>query len=237
MSTAGTPRDSAKQYETWDVAGGTITKVTLGYRHLRAAVTTEQERGLDFITTARYSGELSHVRSRTVDQISDVNLPTVSGYSFQWQNTGATKGHTYELTAQAQWVNRDQFSWSSTFIADRTRMKITEWNTSCVAATLTYRCPGFSLGDMYGQRFVRSFDKLPARFRGQESQFQINDDGFLVPVGDADWTDVHIFGENRLVSVNGASLQWGLPIVEENDNATRRFSIIGNGYPDAQVGW
>ena len=237
IGTAGTRPDFEDQYETWDVAGGSITKVTLGNRDLRPAVTTEQDLGLDFIINDRYSVELSYVRSRTVDQISDVNLPTVSGYSFQWQNTGSTKGHTYELTAQAQWVNRDQFSWSSTFIADRTRMKITEWNTSCVAATLTYRCPGFSLGDMYGQRFVRSFDKLPARFRGQESQFQINDDGFLVPVGDADWTDVHIFGENRLVSVNGASLQWGLPIVEENDNATRRFSIIGNGYPDAQVGW
>ena len=241
VGTAGTRPSFADQYETWDVGAGSITKVTLGNNDLRPAVTTEHDIGIDFVINDRYSVELSYVRSKTVDQISDVNLPTVSGYSFQWQNTGATEGRTYELTAQAQWVNTKDFSWSSTIIADRTRNKITAWNTSCFVGTddlpMAYYCTGYSLGDMYGQRFVRSFDELPARFRGEESKFQINDDGYLVPVGDKSWTDVEEFGKNTRVIVNGVELAWGLPIIQERADNSRDFSVVGNSHPDAQIGW
>ena len=242
IGTAGTRPGFDDQYETWDVGAGSITKVTLGNRNLRPAVTTEQEMGIDFVIRNRYSVELSYVRSKTVDQISDVNLPTVSGYSFQWQNTGATEGRTYELTAQAQWVNRQDFSWSSTFIADRTRNKITKWNTSCfhgtTSAPLVYYCSGYSLGDFYGQRFVRSLADLPEAYKGQEDLFEVNDDGYVVPVGaDKSWTDVEEFGNGTRVMVNGVELPWGLPIIKQRPDGTADFSVIGNSHPDAQIGW
>ena len=243
VGTAGTRPDFDDQYETWDVGAGTITKVTLGNKDLRPAVTTEHEMGLDFVINNRYSVELSYVQSSTVDQISDVNLPTITGYSFQWQNTGSTRGRSYELTAQAQWVNRPDFSWSSTFIADRTRNKITAWNTACFPGTLTYFCTGYSLADMYGQSFVRSMDDLPARYKGNEALFQVNDEGFVVPVGaDADWTDVENFGAGTRVKFTNTEgqpveLLWGLPIVRQRADGTRDLRILGNSLPDAQVGW
>ena len=243
LGTAGTRPDFDDQYETWDVGAGSITKVTLGNRNLRPAVTREQEIGLDFVINNRYSVELSYVTSATRDQISDVNLPTITGYSFQWQNTGSTEGRSLELTAQAQWVNRTDFSWSSTFIADRTRNEITAWNTACFPGTLTYYCTGFSLADMYGQSFVRSMADLPPRYRGNEHLFQINDEGFVVPVGaDADWRDVENFGAGTRVKFTNTEgqpveLLWGLPIVKQRADGTRQLGILGNSLPDAQLGW
>ena len=236
VGTAGTRPDFEDQYETWNVADGAITKGTLGNRFLKPAVTTEMEFGLDMVFVDRYSLELNYVRSETVDQVSDIVLPAVSGYTNQWRNTGSVEGHVIELTAQAQLINRTNFTWSTTLIADRGRNKITAWNTACEIGTLTNFCPGFSLADMYGQRFVRSVSRLPARFAGAEELFQINDDGFLVPVGaGANYTDVQNFGTR--VVVNGVSLDWGFPIVEENPNGTRLNTILGNSHPDAQIGW
>jgi TonB-linked SusC/RagA family outer membrane protein len=238
IGTAGTRPSFDDQYETWDVAAGTITKNTLGNRRLQPAVTTEQEHGIDFVIKDRYSVELSYIKSKTVDQVSDVILPAVSGYGQQWQNTGTTQGHVWEATIQAQWVNRPSFTWSSTFIADRTRTKILAWNTSCELGTLTYYCDGFSLADMYGQHHVRSLADLPPRFAGAENMFQINDDGYLVPVGvDGDWRDISKYAEKAKVTVNGVALDWGLPIIAENEDGTRHNSVIGNSLPDAQVGW
>jgi TonB-linked SusC/RagA family outer membrane protein len=237
VGTAGTRPGFDYQYETWDVGAGSITKVTLGNRNLRPAVTTEHDLGIDFVINNRYSIELSYVRSLTVDQISDVKLPAVSGYEEQWQNTGSIEGRSYELTAQAQWVNKADFTWSSTFIADHTTNRITAWNTACFADDLGYVCPGYSLADMYGQSFVRSFDQLPERYRSERSKFQINDDGYVVPVGDKSWTNVEEFGKGTRVDVNGVSLPWGLPVLQELSDNTRKNSVLGNSLPDAQIGW
>ena len=238
IGTAGTRPGFDDQYETWDVGAGTITKNTLGNRLLRPAVTTEHDHGIEFIIKDRYSFELAYIKSKTVDQVSDVILPAVSGYGQQWQNTGTTEGRVWEATIQAQWINRPNFSWSSTLIADRARTKILAWNTSCELGTLTYFCDGFSLADMYGQHHVRSFDDLPARYAGAEDMFQINDDGYLVPVGTGgDWRQVENYAAKTKVVVNGVSLDWGLPIIAENADGTRHNSVIGNSLPDAQVGW
>ena len=236
IGTAGTRPDFADQYETWTTASGSITKNSLGNRQLRPAVTTEQDFGIEMIFRDRYSVELAYVRSHTVDQVSDVVLPAVTGYGQQWQNTGAVKGHVYELTAQAQWVQKKDFIWSSTFIADRARNKITAWNTSCELGTLTYFCTGFSLADIYGQRLARSMADLPARYAGHEDKFQVNDDGFLVYVGpNGRWQD-QAFSATK-ISLNGGTLDWGFPIVMEKADGTRLNEILGNGHPDAQVGW
>jgi TonB-linked SusC/RagA family outer membrane protein len=236
IGTAGTRPDFADQYETWTTAAGSITKNSLGNRLLKPAVTTEQDIGLEMIIKDRYSLELAYVRSHTVDQVSDVVLPAVSGYGQQWQNTGSVKGHVYELTAQAQFVQRKDFTWSSTVIADRSRNKITAWNTSCELGTLTYFCTGFSLADMYGQRLARSIRDLPPRYRGHENEFQVNDDGFLVYVGPGGkWQD-QAFSATK-INLNGGTLDWGFPIVMEKEDGTRLNEILGNGHPDAQVGW
>ncbi len=242
IGTAGTRPSFSDQFEVWNTSTAGITRGGLGNRFLKPAQTTEQDLGLEMIFRNRYSLELAYVRARTVDQVSDVVLPAISGYPTQWRNTGTVTGNTYEMTMQAQWIARPNFTWSSTFIADRSTNRIEAWNTAAEPGDLTrdgevgYTRTGASLADIYGQYHVRSLGDLPARFQPYADQFEVNDDGYVVPVGNSTWTDATMWGTNLTFGAN-APIAFGTPIVAEEVNGTRRFVKLGNMHPDAQLGW
>lgn len=244
IGTAGGRPGFAAQYETWSVSNtGAVAKETLGNRDLRPEHTTEQEFGIDMIVRDRYSLQLTYAKQRTEDQIIQLALPAMVGYPNQWYNTGVQSGHTYEATLEAQLVNRPGFTWSSTVVADRSRSRIDEWNRSCFLSGLRNICEGASLGDMWGFRILTSLDDIRAKHPDAADQFQLNDEGYVVWVGEgADWRQGLSGSPNGKLwgtsgTVDGFQYEWGLPIFDTDQDNFQIRQQIGSSDPDLSIGW
>jgi TonB-linked SusC/RagA family outer membrane protein len=244
--TAGGRPGFSAQYETWSVNGqtGRVSKNTLGNRFLKPEHTVEYEMGIDMIFNHKYQLELTHARQTTTDQIINMTIPALSGYSTQWQNAGAIAGETWEATFQAQLYNERNFSWNTTLVWDHTDSRITEWNRSCIGASdsLGELCEGRGLGDMLGFRFLKSRDQLPEYLTGRADEFDVNDDGYLVWVGAGNtWRDgvaKSLWGTTTTISGYPAVVRWGHPILEQNEDGFFNSKVdIGNSRPAFQLGW
>jgi TonB-linked SusC/RagA family outer membrane protein len=240
IGTAGSRPQFDYQYETWNVANsGAVTKGTLGNRNLRPEHTTEQDMGIDMIINNRYSLQLTYAHQRTDGQIIQFVLPAYYGYSSQRRNTGVQSGTTYEATLEASVVARPHFTWSMTAIADRSRGRIDEWNRACFTSVLRNVCEGASVQDMWGYRHLRSAAEIAAIHPNAASQFQVNDEGYVVWVGaGGDYRQglaQNLWGTSG--SVDGRTYQWGLPIVELDEDGFQKYQVIGTSAPDVNLGW
>ena len=234
--TAGGRPNFADQYETYSVGtGGVLTKETLGNRALKPEHATETEVGLDLIAWDRVSLQLSYARTRVVDQLVEVPLPAVFGFTSQWQNAGTIEGNTVEATVQAQILNRPQTSWFVGMVVDRSRNRITQFDRPCFrTGTIGYRCVGETMGTMHGHRFLTDPGQLPGLHAGSREQFQVNDDGYLVPVGPGGSYRNMQWGET--VVIDGRSYAWGLPFRELDEDGQPAIVKIGDGNPDVNLG-
>ncbi len=243
--TAGSRPGFSAQYETWSVGStGTVSKNTLGNRDLRPSHTIEHEAGLDLILNNRYQIELTYARQETSDQIIQMTVPALTGYNTQWQNAGTMEGHTYEASFEAVVVQRPGLSWNTTFVADRSRSTITEWDRSCIGASnsLGEICEGRNLGQMLGYGFVRSVDDLSSDFDGRRHEFQVNDDGFVVWVGDGntyqDGFSKDLWGSTTSVNGYPTTIRWGHPVlIQDEDGFLDPKVEIGDSNPAFQLGW
>ena len=245
IGTAGSRPGFSAQYETWSVStAGVVSKNTLGNRSLKPAYTVEQEMGVDMIFNNKYQLELTYAQQVTSDQIINMTTAGLTGYNSQWQNAGVMEGRTLELTFEASVIQRPGLSWNTTFVADRSRSEITEWNRSCIGAsnTLGEICEGRRLGEMLGFAFVRSLDDLPAHFADRRNEFQVNNDGVVVWVGEGNsWRDgfaKNLWGTQTILAGYPGALRWGHPVVHQDENGfldSKRE--IGDSNPDAQLGW
>lgn len=239
IGTAGGRPSFDDQYETWDV-GETISKGTLGNRDLRPEHSTEQEYGIDLVALGRYSLQLTYATQRTVDQLISVPVPAVTGYINQWQNAGTIEGNTWEVTFDANLLQRPNMSWSATLIADRSTSQITEWNRPCYFDGGQRFCGGSSLSEMWTQRLITRPDQLPEVHAGSHDAFDVNDDGYLVPVGVGNsWGD-GLAGDTlwgTQVEIDGQSYFWGYPLYELDDQGSPDRFSYGNALPDVNLGW
>lgn len=236
QGTAGGRPSFADQYETYSIGdGGVLSKETLGNRALKPEQARETEVGLDVIAWDRVSLQLSYANTRVVDQLVLVPLPAVYGFTSQWQNAGTIEGNTVEATLQAQVLNRDQTSLFVGLVFDRSRHEVTEFDRPCFrTATIGYRCAGEPLGTMFGQRFLRSTAELPDLHSGSHDQFQVNDDGLLVPVGPGG--DFRDGAWGTTVAIDGRNYAWGLPFVELDGTNQPVIARIGDGNPTFNLG-
>ena len=132
-------------------------KETLGNKFLKPELATETEVGLDMIVKDRYSLQITHASTRVEDQLVEVPLAALFGYTSQWQNAGTVEGNTWEATLQAQVLRRPNLSWRVGLVFDRSRNEITEFDRSCFTTnTIAFRCAGETLGAMYGFHFINS---------------------------------------------------------------------------------
>lgn len=257
--TAGGRPGFTARFETWDVGtGGSLSKGTLGNRELVPEHSTEYEFGLEAGFYNRFNFELTHARTRTEDQIIPVPLAGYFGFNTQWQNAGTLESQTWEASLQAFAVRTQTMQWSFRLNADRTESEIVEYDRpphrySVVAQDASFfRRPGETLGTIYGLKWVESLDGLPHNLQGYEEYFDINDDGYVVPVGsDNSWTDGwdiedgervsdlnadpdHRWGE-AVFAEDGTFLgEWGMPInfVDEDGEDIHK---IGETIPDMNV--
>jgi TonB-linked SusC/RagA family outer membrane protein len=236
IGTAGGRPSYGDRFETYSfTSGGGLAKSTLGNRFLKPERTTEHELGIDMIFRSRYSVQLTHSRQTTEDQLIAIPLPAAFGFSTQWQNAGTVKGTSWEATVEAAMVDRPGIRWTLGLVADRARHEITEFNRRCFRTgtdNAFYRCAGETLGTMYGTKFVRSLSDLPENLPA--NQFQLNDDGLVVWVGEGgNWRN-HQWGTTT--NLEGRAFSWGLPFLMLDEEANNALIRIGDSNPDFNWG-
>lgn len=254
-TSGNSPRFSA-QYETFTIGtGGTLNPSTLGNRDLKPEVKTETELGVDLELFNRAGVSVTYADAKINDQILQVKPPTASGFQTQWQNAGEIQNKTWEVSLNLPVINREDVSYSTRFIYDRTRSTITRLDvppyTGTITAANTYTVyqfrEGEQIGTFYGTAFAKSCGDLPANFAaqcgGSGKAFQANSDGYIVWVGEGN-------AQNEGVTKNlwtsnlpadqspyGVRANWGMPIVLRDSTATPLFARLGNGMPDFHLGW
>lgn len=234
--TAGGRPNFADHFETYDIdPAGNLTKDNLGNSTLKPERSTETEYGLDVIALDRFSLQYTYARRTVRDQLIQVPLASIYGFPTQWQNAGTVFGITHEATLEAQVISKGAVDWRLGVVFDRNRHWITEFNRPCFRTGLALRCVGEQLGVFYGHRFVRSPNQLPAVHANSRDQFQVNDDGLLVPVGPgASYKDM-LWGTT--VTIDGINYAWGTPFRQLNPNGSLAIVRIGNSTPDFHLGF
>ena len=239
IGTAGGRPNFGDRFETWSVSGtGVPSKGTLGNELLAPERNTEQEMAVDMAISNRYSISLIHARSTVKDQLLNVPLPALYGYSSQWQNAGTVQSKTYEAEFEAVIANSRTLTWKAGLVADRTRSKITELDRACFRDGTLYYCPGVNIRTMNGYRFIRSAAELPATLKDRAAEFAVNDDGYVVYVGAGNTPRDGLAKNlwNTRPVVNGQTLDWGLPILQTDSTGGLATVEIGDGNADLNMG-
>ncbi len=260
IGTAGTTPSFAAQYETYSVSAGAITPVTLGNRDLKPEHSTEQEMGVDLLLFDRVSLDLTYAMSVVEDQILQVPALAYTGFGSQWRNAGTLESNTFEATLNATLFRSPTFSWNTRLLFDRTRQEITQLDVPAYQTgtgdqgldTNFYVREGEAIGSFYGFQFATKCAHLP---EGTDcTQFQKNDDGFLVWVGGAGswqngwqtYTDSlgatkTWWGTTAPITIRGGAITWGTPFqAQGTDRVTGEvttFMPLGTTTPDFNVGF
>lgn len=235
IGTAGGRPAFNAQYQTYAVTAGSIAPRTLGNSDLKPELATEQEFGLDAIVAERLRVQANYVKTKVEDALLLVPLPSVAGFENQWRNGATIESNTWELGLEASLLERQDMVWTARLNLDRTRNKITHlsvapYRISDYRAGLYIR-EGEVLGSYYGYKWPTSCADLGA---GVDcSQFQVNDEGYLVYVGAGNsWRDgksKNLWGTTGVV--DGVSYSWGLPIGPLNSGHTQPDEKLGDSEP------
>lgn len=182
------------QYEVFSVAGGTPSKVTLGNRDLRPALSKETEYGFNMNFLKNYTLEYSYSDKVTSDQILNVPVSAATGYRNQWLNAGELSGTTHEIALNAIIASSRDFFWRLNVVGDRTRQTITDLKVGAFLAgpdandgnTRIFRiAKGQKFGVIYGSKWIKTADQLATtiksgRLTGSASDYQVNEEGYYV---------------------------------------------------------
>ncbi|TVP74655.1 MAG: hypothetical protein EA352_10265, partial [Gemmatimonadales bacterium] len=256
--TAGNTPSFAAQYETYSVAAGSVSPQTLGNRSLKPEFAIEQEMGVEAILADRFSVDLVYARSEVRDQILQVPTLAFTGFSSQFQNAGTLESNTVEFGLNASVMQRQDFTWNSRVLFDRTRSEITQLNRTPFSVgvagqnlgSVFYVREGERIGTFYGVQVAENCGHLPAEV--DCSQFDVNDDGLLVWVGDAgswrngwdtfideDGQERQYWGSTAPFTIRGGAVSWGAPIVGEGvdrvTGETTTFLPLGSTVPDYTI--
>jgi TonB-linked SusC/RagA family outer membrane protein len=242
--TAGGRPAFAAQYETYNVGdAGQLTPVALGNRNLKPEFAIEQEMGISMNLLGRASLDLVYAMSEVRDQILRVPLAGYTGFREQWQNAGTLQSNTFEAAMDIPWLRRENVSFSSRLLYDRTRQEITEMYVPAYQYgfpaqgldAVFYARTGERVGTFYGNRWATSCGDLPSLAQGTcATEWQVNDDGYLVWVGNSNtWMDgisKNLWG-TRGPAVRGSAVYWGTPVLAQDADG-EIFMPLGNTTPD-----
>ncbi len=251
LGTAGGRPSWAAQYETYSVAAGRVSPITLGNRDLKPEFSTEHEVGIEAMFLDRFDLTVNYATTETTDQILSVPLPPYFGFSSQWQNAGTLESNTWEMSFNARLVTRPDFSWSARLLFDRTRHEITFLNRPAYVTgvggqamgDVFYIREGEALGTFYGTKVATSCAHLPAGVSCDG--FMVNDEGLLVWVGDAGhynngWETKpgggHWWGSTGPEIPGIGTVNWGTPFkglcIDRVTGEETDFCPVGTTTPD-----
>ena len=250
--TGGGQPGFGNKFQTFDVSGGRISKQQLGNPDLEPSYQIEQSLGVNFSLYNRISGSFTYAASRVEDQILNVGLPGYLGFTSQTRNAGTVESFSLEGKLNAALISNQDMTWTTGVTFSRTQSTITEWDRTALRfgpGSLFIYEEGNSLGDLYGTRFLQSKSVLPERWQQFSDQFQVNDEGYLVPVGNGNsWRDgieKRLWGTDLDVDGDGEEdFEWGHPLaltsdstLTQNGGAASADSKIGNSTPNFSLGW
>ena len=192
VGTAGGRPGFLDRFEFASIVNGDLNFPTqLGNPFLRPNITTEAEITLnaEFLNKWRFLASYSF--QENADQILVVPLSRVTGRSSQVQNAGTLETNTIELTLGYDAINTRDIGLDFTFIWDRTRQNITEFNRPDQQAggLSLWRREGGPLTAMYAMSVVRNIDDLTFRQDGTvanvpgnltRDDFMINREGVVI---------------------------------------------------------
>lgn len=192
--TAGIRPDFSWQYQIFNLSQGNATKAQDGNRLLKPSQTAETEFGLNVDFLKKFSFEGTYAQSTTTDQFLNVQLiPFLNGgYSNRWQNAGSIESKTLEFTLSANWMKKQDFSWTSNIVFSRVRQKITDlpipayWLSPVSGDVTAFRvAAGETYGAIYGHRMVRTLDEMANQLPGGESisDYVVNSEGYVIRAG------------------------------------------------------
>ncbi|MFQ5571488.1 MAG: SusC/RagA family TonB-linked outer membrane protein [Rhodothermales bacterium] len=232
------------QYETFSLSNGQLSKSTLGNKLLKPELQTELEYGVEIGLFDRIFVELVYADSKVEDQLLLIPQPAAVGFSGQWQNAGTLESNTIEASVNATVLSTRDMSLNLGFVFDRTDQTITEFTPPPFRGgpgSRFYIREGEVLGAMYGDLFLSSLSQLPEGV--DASQFQVNDDGYVVFVGAGntfqDGISKSLWGTDSpdfTTPCGTTSYEWGMPILFDNEDCTA-FAQIGNTLPDFNLGF
>lgn len=253
IGTSGGRPNFYAQYETFGLTDGVLAGgVTLGNKDLKPELATEREFGISTLLFGRLSMDITRALSTIEDQILPVPLPAATGFSSQWRNAGTLKSNTWELSLQADLLQRGNFSWNSRIIYDRTRQKITELAVPPFQfgdpgtqglGSVFYAREGEVYGTFYGTRWATECTDLPDTLQTQCGAFDTNSDGYLVYVGEGNSAQSaagadgilgngdDLWGTTAPFSLRGATVRWGVPLAAQDVDGNT-FLPLGNTLPD-----
>ena len=240
QGTAGVRPAFSQQYETWSVAGGNISKSVLGNKELKPQTTTETEFGIDFSIMDIVSVELTQSSSINEDQLLPVPLAGFYGYSSQWRNAGTLEADATELSINASVINTRDMSLTMGLNWDKYDQRITAFDMpaylySAGGPKVFYMKNETQYASFWGTKWTRGTSELPADDQQYASQFQVNDEGFLVWVGEGntykDGIAKTLWG--KASSDMSQTYNWGRPIqYVDADSKTPKLHQIGTSVPD-----
>jgi TonB-linked SusC/RagA family outer membrane protein len=239
VGSAGTRPDFADQYSAIAVGAQGLVRDELGNPDLAPEIKTDQEVGIDMIVKNRLQVLLTYSNSKTRDNIVGIAAPSATGFNTKNANVGSTHGETWEATFQGAWIEKKNFKWSSNMVFDRSKGTVDELNRPCYGDGIRYYCNNSPLTQMWGQSHVRSMDQLRAVHANSQGQFQVNDQGFVVAVGNGNsWKDgvaKNLWGTQ--LAIDGVTYRWGEPIVQwDEEKKAQLFHPIGNGEANLHFG-
>jgi len=242
FGTAGGRPSFTAQYETFSVAAGVITPISLGNRDLKPEHSAEHEMGIDMAFAQRFDGSITYARTDTENQILTVPLPAFTGFSSRVMNVGTLQSQTWEASLGAQLVQRPDFSWSARLLYDQTASTITELDVASFRfgvggqnmGNVFVAREGEKLGTFYGPIPAKSCADLPAGFTSSCSEFVVDQNGYLVWVGEGGSLSDNAWGTQSPDFVN-----WGTPFAgeceEDRTGAGNNFCPVGNTLPDYTI--
>jgi TonB-linked SusC/RagA family outer membrane protein len=245
--TAGGRPNFFARFETWSISGGAVVKNTLGNRDLKPESATELELGVDLAFLDRFSLELTRAESTVEDQLLEVPLASYVGYTTQWQNAGTLETSTWEVGLQGVLIQKRDMSLTFGVNFDRTRQTISElkvapyiYNPPFQSVSVFRIEEGEDFGALYGETLTRNVRDLLERglSEAELSQFDVNDEGYVVWVGDGntfkDGISKQLWGTSTTLSgdnPHAGIYEWGMPIVFEDAEGTGQF-LMGSTVPD-----
>ena len=224
-SAGGRPNFYA-HYETYEVRAGGIFPRVIGNTELRPERALEREVGLEIVTAGQLAVDLTYVWATIDDQILRVPQPAVTGFTERWANAGSLASRTWEASVRWSAIDRPDAGLNFRLNLDRTRADITSMNVPDYSDGLYFFADGEPVGEFWGSRSARNCVEVASsigRFDTDGfdcSQFQVNDDGYMVYVGEGnDYTDGISKGLwGTQAEVDGSSFGWGVPVRVRQQN-------------------
>ncbi len=125
---------------------GSLIGLTQGNEQLGPEKQLELETGLDVgILKNRVTLEFTYYRKKVEDLLLNVQIPTSSGFTFDWKNVATIQNKGVEIGLNAIPISNDEWKWTSGINfwknkAEVTRLDVPAFNTGAFGATLgTYR--------------------------------------------------------------------------------------------------